>query len=256
MMSDEISYQAKRLLDVTLSASLLFVVAPLMAVFAFLVKADSKGPVFYRQIRVGLNERRRARRALATRRQARRPVLPGVNGQRGNDDRRGPNLFGRPFPVIKFRTMVTDAERNGPTWCCPDDPRVTRVGNFLRKTHLDELPQLINVLRGDMSLVGPRPERPEFIATLTQAVPHYERRLIIKPGVTGLAQIRHRSDTDIDDVKKKVRYDFLYLRNAGVLTDLKIIIGTLPTVFGVRANAFRRLRRLRRAAVLHSERAA
>jgi lipopolysaccharide/colanic/teichoic acid biosynthesis glycosyltransferase len=127
--------------------------------------------------------------------------------------------------------MRLDAEPDGkPVWCQRNDPRVTRVGHFLRETHLDELPQLINIIKGDMSLVGPRPERPEFVARLRQQVPGYERRLYLKPGLTGLAQIRQRADLAVKDVRRKIRYDMLYLKNASIATDLKILFNTIPSV--------------------------
>lgn len=225
---------AKRALDVALATLMLVALLPAMLLFAILVKLDSDGPVFYSQIRVGQNLRRRQRRNGAQRRQAHRAVLAGLeNGVREADDRRHRNIRGRPFPVLKFRTMVIDAERNGPRWCTPKDARVTRFGRILRATHLDELPQLINILRGEMSFVGPRPERPEFVAELCEKIPAYPHRLALRPGLTGLAQIRHRADVVLTDVRRKIRYDILYIKNASVLTDLKIILGTVPFLFGL-----------------------
>ncbi|MBV9080232.1 MAG: sugar transferase, partial [Elusimicrobia bacterium] len=211
-----------------------------MILFTILVKLDSAGPIFYSQLRVGLDKRRRERRQNAQRRHGGRPVLPGLeNGYRVVGERRKQDLFGRTFPVLKFRTMVVDAESAGPQWAMPKDPRITRVGRILRKTHLDELPQLFNILRGDMSFVGPRPERPEFVATLNQEIPSYRQRLALKPGLTGLAQINHRADIVLSDVRRKIRYDMLYMRKASLFTDLKIIFGTVPLMFGLSAEAVR-----------------
>ena len=229
---------AKRALDVALATFMLVALLPAMLLFAILVKLDSDGPIFYSQVRVGQNTRANQRRLGASRRQAIRAVLAGLeNGYRSSDDRRRRDFLGRPFPVLKFRTMRTDAEKNGARWCTPQDARITRFGRILRATHLDELPQLINIIRGEMSFVGPRPERPEFVADLSEKVPAYRRRLATRPGLTGLAQIRHRADLVLDDVRRKIRYDLLYIKNASVLTDIKIILGTVPFVFGLSHDA-------------------
>ena len=130
---------------------------------------------------------------------------------------------GRPFTLFKIRTMAHDCEKaSGARWSTPGDPRITRVGAFLRKTHLDELPQLWNVLRGDMSLVGPRPERPEFTPLLEQVVPHYRDRLAVRPGVTGLAQVQLPADTDLDSVRRKLAYDLYYIRHLNGWLDLRL----------------------------------
>jgi lipopolysaccharide/colanic/teichoic acid biosynthesis glycosyltransferase len=125
--------------------------------------------------------------------------------------------------MIKFRTMRVDAEKDGPRWARPCDPRVTPIGHFLRRTHLDELPQLYNVLRGEMSLVGPRPERPVFAAALSREIPDYARRHDVKPGITGLAQIHHHADQSLADVRVKLAYDLRYLEQRGFLLDLWIL---------------------------------
>jgi lipopolysaccharide/colanic/teichoic acid biosynthesis glycosyltransferase len=217
-------YLYKRAFDIVFAAIFLLLAAPLMLLIALFVKMDSKGPVFYSQTRVGLNRRRSGERRQMSR------LQKAVS----QDRRQARNSYGRVFQVLKFRTMSVNAESNGqPVWCQRNDPRVTRVGNILRKTHLDELPQLINVLMGDMSIVGPRPERPEFVSRLREIVPNYEERLKLKPGLTGLAQIRHRADEAVTDVKKKVRYDLLYLKNASCWTDMKIVVGTLPLALGL-----------------------
>jgi lipopolysaccharide/colanic/teichoic acid biosynthesis glycosyltransferase len=220
------SWNPKRLFDVFFSSFLFILLAPVMALIALFVKMDSSGPVLYQQTRVGVNRRRSSR-------------LNGrifVNGAKLEIDRRRQDVGGQPIRIMKFRSMSANAEADGKAvWSRSGDPRVTRFGNLLRKTHLDELPQLVNVLKGEMSLVGPRPERPEFVAELKATVPGYERRLAGKPGVTGLAQINHRADESIEDVRRKVRYDLLYLRNAGVKMDLKIIMATMPMALGLDA---------------------
>ena len=238
---------AKRVFDVVISLAMLLFIFPVMIVFAVLVKLDSRGPIFYRQKRVGMNNRTGGRRARPTRRNQPRQDGDSHGGRRHDEDRRESDIYGRPFEVLKFRTMVVESEKDGrPVWCQVDDPRVTRVGRFLRKTHLDELPQLINILKGEMSIVGPRPERPEFVVELTDQIPEYKQRLVVKPGLTGLAQIRHRADQVIDDVKKKIRYDFLYMRKASLSTDFMIILGTIPLVLGGSMYAFKRLKKARR----------
>jgi len=183
----------KRTLDIVISIVGLIAAAPVMLLIAVAIKIDSKGPVFFKQTRVGMR--------------------------------------GKNFNMIKFRSMRQDAEaKTGPMWAQENDPRVTRLGLFLRKTHLDELPQFINVLRGEMSVVGPRPERPHFVAEFRKTIPHYDRRLFAKPGITGLAQIKCRYDETIDDVKKKVRYDVLYIRKMCPVLDLMVLAMTVKTV--------------------------
>src|SRR5262245_35725785 len=191
----------KRLVDFGLALVLLLVSLPVLVVVAALVKATSRGPVLYRQTRLG--------------------------------------RYGRPYTLYKIRTMVADSERHGAVWSKPGDPRVTRVGRFLRRTHLDELPQLWNVLRGHMSLVGPRPERPEIIPALAAAVPHYCERLRVRPGLTGLAQVQLAADTGLDSVRQKVTYDLWYLERCGVGLDLRILLATALKLCGVRFGALR-----------------
>jgi sugar transferase (PEP-CTERM system associated) len=135
------------------------------------------------------------------------------------------------FRCYKFRTMYSDAEAHtGPTWATEDDPRITRVGKFLRKARLDELPQLLNVLRGDMSLVGPRPERPEFVAALNEKIPYYHLRHSVRPGITGWAQILYKYGSSIEDAKEKLRYDLYYIKNSSAGLDLLIIVNTIKIV--------------------------
>ena len=188
--------QLKRPIDLLLGLLGLIVAAPVMLICGTLVKLTSRGPMFYVQERVGRN--------------------------------------GKPFKIFKLRSMYADAEAAGPRWCGQDDPRVTPFGWFLRKTHLDELPQLINVVRGDMSLIGPRPERPCFVQKLRRAVPLYPARLAVRPGITGLAQIRHPSDQTIEDVQTKLGYDLEYIRRASLLLDLHILALTAVKVISGR----------------------
>ncbi len=183
----------KRSLDIFVSLTGLIFTFPVMAVIAVAIKTNSRGPVFFKQTRVGIR--------------------------------------GKIFNMYKFRTMKQDAEaKSGPVWAKENDPRITSIGAFLRKTHLDELPQFINVLRGEMSLVGPRPERPYFVQEFRKVIPHYDRRLFAKPGITGLAQIKRRYDETIGDVKKKVRYDVLYIRKMCPVLDLMVLALTVKSV--------------------------
>jgi lipopolysaccharide/colanic/teichoic acid biosynthesis glycosyltransferase len=221
---DEWTRVAKRLLDVVGAAALLVVLAPVILVVALLVRLTSRGPVIFRQVRTGLNQRRRP----PDRRRADAPAGPGER-RAGNDRRRRP-AFGKPFVLYKFRTMRVDAEKNGAQFAVAGDPRVTPVGRFLRRTRLDELPQLWNVLRGEMSLVGPRPERPEFVRELSCQIPGYLNRLGLKPGLTGLAQIINGYDNDVEGFRRKVAFDLLYLQNCCLRNDLKILIRTVGVV--------------------------
>jgi lipopolysaccharide/colanic/teichoic acid biosynthesis glycosyltransferase len=169
------------------------VLLPLELVIALLVGLTSRGPVIYKQIRVGEKE--------------------------------------QPFTLYKFRTMRVDAEKEGAVWSTVRDPRATSIGRFLRFSHLDELPQLWNIVKGELSFVGPRPERPEFVQKLESQIPYYEVRLLIKPGVTGWAQIHWRKDATIDDVMQKLEYDIYYLKNRSIVLDWAIILKTLKSLF-------------------------
>jgi exopolysaccharide biosynthesis polyprenyl glycosylphosphotransferase len=182
---------AKRTFDVVCASIILLFAAPLMLVAAALVRL-TPGPVIYRQTRVGEQ--------------------------------------GRHFTMLKIRTMRADAEAPGPAFAQREDPRVTRVGRVLRRTHVDELPQLWNVLRGDMSIVGPRPERPEFIPKLEEAVPFFTRRLLVKPGITGWAQLRHDYASDAEGAAEKLSYDLWYLRHRNLVVDLAICVKTFSSV--------------------------
>lgn len=185
--------KVKRIMDIFVSLLILIITFPVLVLVVIAIKIDSKGPVFYKQIRVGKD--------------------------------------GKEFKIYKFRSMYEDAEKHtGPVWAKKDDPRVTRVGKFIRKIRLDEIPQFINILRGEMSLVGPRPERPYFVELLSKEIPLYKRRLKVKPGITGWAQIKHKYDETIEDVKKKVQYDLYYIENISLRMDLKILFRTIFVV--------------------------
>lgn len=215
--------RAKRAMDVICAVVMIVLLAPVMLLVAVAVRLTSPGPILFRQIRTGLNLRSsRDRRADAA-------VAGGSRRQKSND-RRQSTCYGKPFVLYKFRTMRIDAEKNGAQFATQGDPRVTSIGRFLRKTRLDELPQLWNVLRGEMSLVGPRPERPEFIEQLSEEVPNYLLRLGIKPGLTGLAQVLNGYDNDIAGFRRKVALDLLYLQNCCLANDLKILFRTVGVV--------------------------
>ena len=184
---------AKRGLDIAFSSVVLFFGLPLWLLVALGIKLDSKGPVFYVQERIGKD--------------------------------------GRPFKMIKFRSMTQDAEKHsGPVWAEKEDPRTTRVGKYLRRLRFDEIPQLINVLDGDMSLVGPRPERAYFVEQFSKEIPLYARRLKVRPGVTGWAQVKHKYDESIEDVRKKIEYDLFYIENMSLRMDFKILLNTIAVV--------------------------
>jgi exopolysaccharide biosynthesis polyprenyl glycosylphosphotransferase len=179
----------KRLVDFTVSFLILGIGLPFWLLVAGLIRLDSRGPVLYRQERLGKN--------------------------------------GKPFRIFKFRSMIADAEnKSGPVWAVKKDPRVTRVGRIIRRLHIDEVPQFINVLLGDMSLVGPRPERAFFVERLAAELPLYKRRLRVRPGITGWAQVKHKYDESIEDVKVKLKYDLFYIENMSWRMDLKILFNT------------------------------
>jgi len=191
--------EIKRALDIVGASILLLILGPPMAFFAALVKLTSKGPAFFRQVRVGEG--------------------------------------GKLFEIYKLRTMRADAEKaTGPVWARKRDNRITRLGRLLRKTHIDEFPQLINVLRGEMSLIGPRPERPFFVNRFRREIPNYEQRLAVKPGITGLAQVRYKYDESLTDVRNKLTYDLVYIKRMSWLMDARILFWTFGTVSGHNAN--------------------
>jgi len=184
------------MLDIFISLILLVIASPLIITAMIAIKLNSPGPAFYLQERCGLN--------------------------------------GKPFRIIKFRSMYVDAEKHtGPVWSVKDDPRVTPVGRIIRKIRIDELPQMINVLKGEMSLIGPRPERPFFVEKLSEEIPYYKRRLRVKPGITGWAQVKHKYDESVEDVKEKLKFDLFYIENMSIRMDLKILLRTVfVVIFG------------------------
>ena len=185
--------RARRLLNVVVASLALLASAPLMLMIAVLIKLTSKGPVLYRQTRVGLNRR--------------------SPDSEGGNHRRTADVGGRPFTIYKFRTMAasSNAGRSSQVWAAPDDARVTPVGRILRQFRLDELPQMVNVLKGDMNVVGPRPEQPRIFADLRLQVHKYAERQRVRPGITGWAQINHHYDESVEDVRRKVAYDLEYV---------------------------------------------
>ncbi len=184
----------KRFFDVCAACIGLIVLSPLFLMTALLIKIFSKGPIFYTQVRVGKS--------------------------------------GQLFRMYKFRSMRTDAENGtGAVWAKERDSRVIPyIGNFIRKAHIDEIPQLVNILKGEMSLIGPRPERPEFVEKFRSQIPEYTKRLQVKPGLTGLAQVWHHYDRNLDDVRKKIKYDLLYIRKLCLWTDFRILLRTFRVV--------------------------
>jgi exopolysaccharide biosynthesis polyprenyl glycosylphosphotransferase len=183
----------KRLTDLLIACSLIAFTLPLMLIAALVIKCDSRGPVFYRQERVGLN--------------------------------------GRRFALLKFRSMRQDAEADGrPVWAAARDDRITWVGGFMRRTRIDELPQLFNVLCGEMSLVGPRPERPHFVDHLGKIIPFYDERHTVLPGITGWAQVNYPYGASVEDARQKLAYDLYYIANRSLLLDLRILLATVAVV--------------------------
>ena len=183
----------RRLFSISVSAILLLLVLPVIPLVILAIKLDSKGPILYRQKRIG--------------------------------------LANKVFYCYKFRTMRPDAESDtGPTWAGDDDPRITRVGHFLRKSRLDEIPQLWCVVKGDMAFVGPRPERPEFVDMLSKAIQYYPVRSAVRPGITGWAQVKYKYGNTVEDSKEKLQYDLYYIKNMSLGLDLMIMFQTIKTV--------------------------
>jgi lipopolysaccharide/colanic/teichoic acid biosynthesis glycosyltransferase len=202
-------YLVKRGLDCALALAVAVVAVPVALVAMLVVRLSSRGPAIYTQRRVGYG--------------------------------------GRPFTIYKIRTMIHNCESlTGPRWCVPGDPRVTGVGTVLRRLHIDELPQLWNVLRGDMSLVGPRPERPEFVTRLARKIPHYEARHAVLPGITGLAQLFLPPDTEVAHVERKLVFDLDYARRQGLVLDLRILFCTALKICGLPVAALRKMLPVRR----------
>ena len=187
-------WTVKRIMDIVVSLVILMLSIPLMLIITVAIKLDSKGPVIYVQKRVGRK--------------------------------------GKEFTLFKFRSMIENAEAHtGAVWAEKDDPRITGVGRIIRATRLDELPQFVNVLKGDMSLIGPRPERKVFVDQFIRGIPLYSRRLNVKPGITGWAQVKHKYDESLDDVKTKLSYDIYYLENMSLKFDLRILLQTIAVIF-------------------------
>lgn len=196
ILSNQRTQRVKLAIDLVGSFILLLLTAPIMVVTAIAIKVESKGPIFYRQLRTG--------------------------------------LFNKEFSVIKFRSMANDAEKSGAQWASKNDSRVTRVGDFIRKTRIDELPQLINVIKGEMSLVGPRPEREVFIRKLEKEIPYYRFRHAVKPGLTGLAQVSYPYGASVEDAIWKHKYDIHYIKHHSSRKDLLILLKTVKVVlFGM-----------------------
>ena len=207
--------------DVLVSATAMVLLTPLWLLVAGLIKLTSPGPILYCQTRVGQNRRWTDRRSF--------PTEAGPQDRRRNE-RRSSAAYGKPFTIFKFRTMVVNAEEYGPQWSSRNDPRITRTGRFLRLTRIDETPQFFNVLRGDMSLIGPRPERPYFVNQFAENIPGYAQRLRVPPGITGQAQISLDYDSSIDDVKKKLEQDLEYVEKRSFWQDLRILCRTVLVV--------------------------
>jgi lipopolysaccharide/colanic/teichoic acid biosynthesis glycosyltransferase len=215
------TFVAKRVFDIIVASAALALLLPIMLIVAIAIKIDSRGPIFFVQERVGLNRRRVDRRF--------EPSSQGSETRSGSDRRKGINA-GRPFNIYKFRSMVCGAEDNGPALACDNDPRVTRFGRLMRKTRVDEIPQFINVIKGDMSIIGPRPERSFFINQVKRDMPEFTMRLIVKPGITGLAQVEHGYTKSIDEMKDKLFYDLKYIANLSLMQEIKILLKTVYVV--------------------------
>lgn len=200
-----------RAVNIAIAGASLLLLSPVLLLIAIAIRLTSRGPVIYAQTRVGLD--RRWRETLALR------------------ERRHEDLGGQVFTIFKFRTMRVDAERfSGAVWAQENDPRVTGLGRFMRKFRLDELPQLWNIIRGDMNIVGPRPERPSIVARLREDIAEYKYRHRVRPGLTGLAQINQHYDACLDDVRAKVRWDMRYIVTQSIWLDVRIMLRTIPAV--------------------------
>jgi lipopolysaccharide/colanic/teichoic acid biosynthesis glycosyltransferase len=251
------SERLNRVVNFSIAFIALAVLTPLILLIAVAVKLTSRGPIVYRQTRVGVDrrrtggdrrgkgERRTPRTRLGETRGRAEPQIGGApvterrgsnprgdrrsTGRRGGD-RRAVDVGGRAFTMYKFRTMTVNAELEGAVWATKNDARVTPIGGILRGTRLDELPQLVNVLKGDMNVVGPRPERPSIFMQLRKEIDSYHLRQRAKPGITGWAQINQNYDTSIDDVRRKVEYDLAYIERRSVVEDMRIMAKTLPVM--------------------------
>ncbi len=210
----------KRLLDVVASIIALVLLSPVLIAASIAVKLSSQGSVLFRQERIGVNRRLDNRR--------RSNLYRGQ--ERRAKDRRVMVNYGKTFTMYKFRTMVADAEKGRPVWAQKNDARITRAGAILRRTRIDELPQFVNVLRGDMSIVGPRPERAFFMAEIDKELPEFKSRLRTKPGITGLAQVELGYTNTVDGMNKKLGFDLEYIQNLAPIEDLRILYKTVSVV--------------------------
>ncbi len=205
------SESASRIFNCTIAVLMLILASPIMLLTVIMIRLTSRGPVLYTQIRVGIDRRWNRTRAL--------------------HERRREDLGGSPFTIFKFRSMRVDAEINGQAvWAKKDDDRVTPIGRFMRKTRIDELPQLLNVIRGDMNIVGPRPERPSIFVRLREQIDEYPVRQRVKPGITGLAQVSNPYDSCLDDVRRKVHFDIQYMKRQSLGEDVRIMLLTVPVM--------------------------
>ncbi len=203
----------RRIINVGVAAIGLALAAPLIVLVAVLVKVTSKGPILFSQTRIGLDRR-------------------GSRDRQGRVSRRAGDLGGKPFKIYKFRTMLGGQPADAQVWASPDDPRVTPLGRTLRRYRLDELPQLWNVMLGDMNIVGPRPEQPYIFSQLREEIDGYHDRQRVRPGITGWAQVNQHYDTSVDDVKRKVAYDLEYISRRSSAEDLRIMAMTVPVMIG------------------------
>ena len=212
----------KRAFDICIASVALVLLLPLIVVAAIVIKAESSGPVFFTQERIGLNRRRGDRRRSGS--------SHGGPDRRKSRDRRKNLHAGKPFSIYKFRTMSADAEKSGPALAHRGDPRITRIGGIMRRTRIDEIPQFINVIKGDMSIIGPRPERSFFINKIRSELPEFPLRLNVKPGITGLAQVESGYTETLDKMKDKLYYDLKYISELSLAQELKIIFKTFFVV--------------------------
>ena len=209
---------ARRALNLSVALTSIALASPFFILIAIAVKLSSPGPIFYTQERIGLNRRDRARDRR--------------NRTRSISDRRAADAGGSVFRMVKFRTMYVSKEGDRQVWAQKDDPRITPLGRVLRAFRLDELPQLINVLKGQMNIVGPRPEQPEIFQELREEIPQYSRRQKVLPGITGWAQVNNGYDQSFKDVERKLGYDLEYLDRKSFGEDFKIMAKTIPVVLG------------------------
>ena len=213
----------KRGFDIVLASIALILLAPVILIAAILIKLESPGPAFYRQERIGLNRRRNNRRALS------KSIRSSTN-KRSGADRRNNIHAGKPFNIIKLRTMKLGSEKEGPVLASDNDPRITHVGRLMRKARIDEIPQFVNVICGDMSIIGPRPERSFFISKYRHELPEFDLRLYMKPGITGLAQVESGYTKTVDHMRRRLLYDLRYISRLSFIQELQIILKTFYVV--------------------------